>query len=444
MMIKDQLLGKKWLLLVLLVAILSSGCVNSAGDSNGDNQEIAPQSPQEVNLQGRDSTAPVLFGMDQLVGAKAGGFSKTIITASISPVAGVPTGQILNDEGNFVLVGSVVNGSGGPLGEINELRLIMTDKDDNEQHIFGYLSAEGQFRFSNVPYHKTWSYLLEMEHNGVTYRSARIYGQNFHANEPIDLSFKVYDASNDLSALEAERLHVLLNFDSNGMIHVIESYLIVNSSSYTIASDKFNTPLISFDLSDDAKNIEFKNMSEGQFLQLTGYTLGDSQPILPGSVHQVLFQYDLPFNGERTIEFSSPILVSSVIMMVQDPKNQVNCSGMKRFEKSPAGSSSIMLFTESDVAAGKPLAISCYNKKDVRQITLGIISIAIILFAVVLILNDSRRKAEKKRLTSFQKLKKATILDAIIALDDQLKAGEISADAYRAKREELIRTLEGE
>jgi len=40
--------------------------------------------------------------------------------------------------------------------------------------------------------------------------------------------------------------------------------------------------------------------------------------------------------------------------------------------------------------------------------------------------------------------KKTTLLDAIITLDDQFKAGEISAEVYRAKREELIKKTRGE
>lgn len=42
------------------------------------------------------------------------------------------------------------------------------------------------------------------------------------------------------------------------------------------------------------------------------------------------------------------------------------------------------------------------------------------------------------------KVKRTALLDAIITLDDQFKAGEISAEVYQAKREELIRHLEGE
>jgi len=360
----------------------------------------------------------------------------TIIVDFVDPAAG--------DEGSFVVMGSVTNGSGGPLGEINEVRLIMVDGNNKEQFIIGLLSADGTFRFGSVPYHPDWSYWLQMDHNGVAYSSRHVYGRNFHASQTIDLSFTIYDATTDLSVLDAERQHILLNFQSNGMIHVVESYLILNSSSYTAIPQDINSPLISFKLNKEARNITYQDLSDQNFVRVINNTLEDSQPILPGSVHQVLFQYDLPFNGERTLEFSSPIQVSSAIVMVQDPKNQTKCSGMKRFEKNPVGTSTIMLFSDVNVDAGETLALSCFNTKEAIPIAIGIFSIGCILLAVVLVLNNSHKKVESKRLFSDRKVKKVTILDAIIALDDQLKAGEISTEVYRIKREELIRRLEGE
>lgn len=360
----------------------------------------------------------------------------TIIVDFLNPDAG--------DEGSFVVMGSVANGSGGPLGEINEVRLIMVDGNNKEQFIIGLLSTDGTFRFGNVPYHADWSYWLQMDHNGVTYSSKHVYGRNFSANQAVDLSFTVYDASTDLSLLDVERQHILLNFQSNGMIHVVESYLIVNSSSYTAVPMDINSPLISFKLNKDARNITYQDLSDQEYVRVVNHILEDSQPILPGSVHQVLFQYDLPFSGERTLEFSLPVKVSSAIVMVQDPKNQTKCSGMMRFEKNPVGTSTIMLFSEMNVDAGETLALSCFNTKEAVPIAIGIFSIGCILFAVVLVLNSSHKKVERKRLFADRKVKKVTILDAIIALDDQLKAGEISTEVYRVKREELIRRLEGE
>jgi Mg-chelatase subunit ChlI len=65
-------------------------------------------------------------------------------------------------------------------------------------------------------------------------------------------------------------------------------------------------------------------------------------------------------------------------------------------------------------------------------------------FAIILILTSSRNRRNRKLLRGNKGTAKTTILDAIITLDDQLKAGEISMEVYQAKREELIKRLEGE
>jgi hypothetical protein len=465
-----KLLLIKYLSLAVPLIFLSSGCSNAARlnstEMSAGSGLQAPSLDGQISRVSENAKWASILPFAELLVRKTAGSGKTAASTSNSSSMAVGTPiqfmdshsaivadstiivDFLNpdagDEGNFVVMGSVTNGSGGPLGEITEVRLIMVDGNNKEQFIIGLLSTDGTFRFGNVPYHADWSYWLQMDHNGVAYSSKHIYGRNFHANQAVDLSFTVYDATTDLSLLDVERQHILLNFQSNGMIHVVESYLIVNSSSYTAVPMDINSPLISFKLNKEARNITYQDLSDQQYIRVIDNTLEDSQPILPGSVHQVLFQYDLPFSGERTLEFSSPVKVSSAIVMVQDPKNQTKCSGMMRFEKNPVGTSTIMLFSDVNVDPGEKLALSCFNTKEAVPIAIGIFSIGCILLAVILVLNNSHKKVERKRLFSDRKVKKVTILDAIIALDDQLKAGEISTEVYRIKREELIRRLEGE
>ena len=350
----------------------------------------------------------------------------------------------LADEGTFFLVGSVSNASGGPLSDLSEIKLVLEQDDQMQQELSGFISQDGNFRFENVPYHSSWSYYAEMEHGGIKYRSSRIYGQDFAANGLMTLSIKVYDSTSQTTALRAERLHILLSFQSNGMTHVTENYLINNSSSYTVIPVDTQSPLLTFLLSNEAQNVTFEDAAKAQYLKVAGGSLEDWQPILPGSVHQVMFEYNLPFSGERTFEFVPPLQVASAMVMVEDQTGQVNCSGMQTFNQRSVNAASLKMFTTANIKPGSKITLSCFDKQQLLPVIVGILSVLFMLLAIILIFTSSRNKKKRGLLHGNKGAAKTTILDAIITLDDQLKAGEISLEVYQAKREELIKRLEGE
>ena len=425
-----------------LLTFVLSGCVQSAQGSAlsvSDSNSSTQINSTGVPAAGKKTLARTAISQDFSENAAA----KTVGNSADSHLSGHSDSGSVNDEGNFSIVGTVTNGTGGALGVVNEIRLIMEDSSLDRQYIFGSADPDGEFHFSNVPYHYSWSYLLEMEHDGVTYRSSRIFGQNFSPDQIVALSFKVYDSTTDMSALSGERLHVLLNFLPNGIVHVTESFLITNPASLTVTPVDIDSPLLSFPINKDALNITYEETSDDQNLKLVENTLIDNHALLPGSVHQVMFEYDLPFSGERTFDFSSPVNVELAVILTQDQNNEIKCTGMHDYySEGTAGSVSLSLFTDSDLPAGKSISLHCIDRQQVFPIILGGISVLCILAATGLVLNDSRKKAKQKKLFSANDLHKTSILDAIITLDDQLKAGEITAEVYRAKREELIRKLE--
>jgi uncharacterized membrane protein len=278
----------------------------------------------------------------------------------------------------------------------------------------------------------------------MVYRSIRIAGQSFAAGNTVPLSIKVYDSVSDVSYLRGERLHVLLNFDTNDTIHVTESLLISNPSSYTISPADAQTPLLQFLLDTKASSISFNNFSDSQFLKLMDGKVSDWQAIPPGGVHQIVFDYELPFEGEQDIVLIAPIDVISTMVMVENQGNAITCSGMQSADEQMKTSSPLLVFSGMNTAAGSKQVLHCFNKREIFPLVVSICALAFALFVVLLIVLDTRKKTERVQQLKGKNPKKTTLLDAVIALDDQYKAGEISAEVYRVKREELIKKLEGE
>jgi mono/diheme cytochrome c family protein len=368
-----------------------------------------------------------------------------------APIASVSlpqttSGQLATsqNQGFFTIKGKVTNGSGGDLHDLNTVNLDISADGQTLYQMVSTVLADNTFQFVLVPYNPDWSYTAEIDHQDIVYRSPRISGQSVLASEIVPLMIRVYDSTSDTTSLRGERLHVLLNFQKNDMIHVTESFLVSNPSSFTISPKDLQSPLMQFVLNKKAQSVSFDDFSEAQSLSLVNGNLADWQPILPGSVHQVMFEYDLPFENEQNIEFNTPVQVISAMVMVENQGSLITCSGMQTFDQQMAASESVLVFTGGNLNAGGKLSLRCFNKQEIFPIMIGISALVFALLVVLWIAIVSKKKVGNAPKLGGKGTKKTTLLDAIITLDDQFKAGEISAEVYRAKREELIKKLEGE
>jgi mono/diheme cytochrome c family protein len=345
------------------------------------------------------------------------------------------------NQGFITIEGTVTNGSGSTLDDLNGLNLEITRPGQTTQTMVAKVMQDNSFQFVLVPYSADWSYTAEITNNGIVYKSVRFSGQSTTSGSTVPLDIKVYDTSADTSVLRAERLHVLLDFQADHLIHVTESYLIRNPSSYTVSPVDEQTPLLNFLLNKDAQNVIVDQNSQSQFLKVLTGKLGDWQPILPGGVHQVMFEYDLPFENDRNILFNVPVQVTSAMIMVENQGKEITCSGMLTSNQQMAKSESLLMFTGGNVDAGGNLELHCFNKNEIFPEIIGIIALVLALMCAIWIGFATKKKGAQQQGNGS---KKTTLLDAVIALDDQFKAGEISAEVYHAKREELIKKLGGE
>jgi uncharacterized membrane protein len=352
--------------------------------------------------------------------------------------------ELSQGEDVFLIEGKVTNGSGGELDELGEVKLVIASDGQTLQELTAPLTQNGAFDFIAVPYSSDWNYTAQIEENGVVYKSVRLSGKSIAASDTVSLKIKMYDVASDLAVLRGERLHVLLDFKDESTIHVTESLLISNPSSYTISPANAQSALLQFTLNSDAQGIKFDDFSGEEYLKVSNGVVGDWQPILPGSVHQVMFEYDLPFKGEKTIEFNAPVQIISAMVVVENGTKNIACTGMHLSNQNMTLSEPVLLFTGVNIEAGGKLALHCYDKKNFFPVVIGISALGFAVLVVILIAVEVKRKGKNINRAAGKGVKRNNLLDAVIALDDQFKAGEISAETYRDKREELIKKLEGE
>lgn len=362
-----------------------------------------------------------------------------------STSGGNETSPLVTDtnEGFFTLSGKVSNGSGGTLENLSAVQLDIVQNNQILYTMTTSVLADGTFQFVLVPLSSRWNYMAHINYGGVIYKSGRLLGQSIAADASENEDIVVYDPVYETSALQAESLHVLISFDSENSVHVAQSFLISNPSAFTVSPLETASPVLVFPISSSAQNLSFAASQESEFLKLTQGVLGDWQPILPGSVHQVMFEYDLPFDDEQDFVFYTPVSVSSAMVMVETGSQPINCTGMQVSSHSAMmKSAAVQMFTAEDIQAESKINLHCFNKQSILPNLLGGIALMLVLIGVAVAAYFVRQKAIRRLQQG--KVKRTALLDAIITLDDQFKAGEISAEVYQAKREELIRHLEGE
>ncbi len=346
-------------------------------------------------------------------------------------------------QGFFAIDGNVVNVSGGDAKITSDANLKIIADGQVIKKMNTPVLTNGSFRFILVPYSPEWSYVVTVSHNGMSFSSDVIYGQDTASAETTHLLLQVYDSTTDISVLRGEQTHIMLEFTGENLVNVVEYVMISNHSSYVVTPVDDETPLLMFTLPKNAQNLDLSNSTNPTNLKVIENGFGDWQSIEPGSAHQVVFTYQIPFNGDDALLFSFPVTATSVLVMVQDVSNSITCKGPQHLTQRNEASGTLDIFSAVNISAGDQLALYCYNKE---QLIPQIASAVTLFFAlmIVLMIFLSKRKQNQLVQREQRQQRKNQILDAIIVLDDSYKAGEIAREAYQEKRAELVRKLEEE
>lgn len=347
------------------------------------------------------------------------------------------------NQGFFTVEGNAVNVSGGQLDSSAVASLSVIANGQTIKKMTTHLLSSGFFRFILVPYSPEWNYVVTLSHNGSTFNSNVIYGSEYASADTAHLLLQVYDASTDINLLRGEQTHVMLEFNGDESVRVVEYVMISNHSSYVVIPQNEKTPLLKFALPLAAQGVDLSNSTDASFLKITDGGFGDWQSIAPSSSHQVVFEYKLPFKGDDTLLFSFPVATTSVLVMVQDNSNQITCKGPQHLNQRSVNGGTLDIFSAVNLAAGNQLLLHCYNTSQMVPEIAGGAALLFGLLVVVLIV-VSRKKQNQLLKKEQARQRQNTILDAIIVLDDSYKAGDLPKTAYEAKRAELVRQLEEE
>jgi hypothetical protein len=355
----------------------------------------------------------------------------------------------------FVVITGTVTGLFGavlPADTSATLLVYNTTTSQVIQSLATPILPDGNYEFSNIPADKTTVYFVTVDYKGVTYESdpAQFDGSVSQFSMPVS----VYDSTEDLSALSITQAHMQFDFSTDGEVQVGLVYVIGNPGTRSVVFPSAGNDVPFIQVPSSSGNVQYQldQSSSPLMLAANGYAF------LPGADKEyvIITSFTLPYTGSLNYSqpFNPPVSSATVIVPegVKVKSNQLTDGGTQASTGSTT--TTFHLYQAGSLASGSTLTMTISGKPgdkagfnpDQRTLLLiGVVFLGLILVGLGIFLFVRDRRLQK--LAEFEGVEKhnddalgedrENIMDAIIALDDQFKAGDISKEAYEKRRDEL-------
>jgi mono/diheme cytochrome c family protein len=354
----------------------------------------------------------------------------------------------------------LINGSGGAAPADVPVTLYGFDQMQNTYSETLTTGVEGVYMFTNVDMPDGRVFLA-----GTEYASAA-YGSDMASVNPVNpdiaLQITVYDTTTDVSKLITDRAHIFLDFSNPDTVQVMEVFIISNPTNLAVVSPSDGGPVVTFPLPEGYSNLQFQDGELGVRYVEVDQGFADTLPVKPGiGEYQVIFAFQMPYT--RKLEFAQTMYLPTSAVVVMVPENGVkvesdqledtgtrDVSGGTYHMYSGNGflGGSSLEFTLSGKA--KPSSAPAISTGPTQNIAIGLGVFGVTLLVVGLWLFVRNRKPATGLASSTNgghgtaesqvdtlPEDEETLMDAIIALDDQYRAGNLPEDAYLERRADL-------
>ncbi len=363
--------------------------------------------------------------------------------------------------GKGTIAGTVTNASGGEL--LVGLEVTLRGFDDMQEVITQTttVTADGSFLFEEVDMPAGRVFMALVEFNEA------VYGSDIGVVKPellsLDLPIEVYETTTDDSVISVDRLHLFFEFVDENTLRVIQLYIMSNMSDKTLVASADDQPTVRFRVPEGAQNLEFQDGILGDRYLVTEDGFGDSVAVRPGAgTYEVLYAYDLPYDGSYDLSQELDYPVNAVVILMPEGNVKIKSDNLQDEGLRDVQGSQYRVYNGSMLPAGENLELEIAGKSGGGGISLSsgsassaIIGLAAFGFALIVagVWLYQRNRTTNGEHTEDNKppagvVKDAietasaeTLMDAIIALDDLYKEGELPEDAYLKRRAELKERL---
>jgi mono/diheme cytochrome c family protein len=362
----------------------------------------------------------------------------------------------------------LVNGSGGTVPSDAPVTLYGFDNMQNTYSETLTSGVDGVYTFPDIVMPAGRAFLA-----GVDYASAT-YGSDIAMVDPttpnLNLQITIYEPTTDVSVLTTDRVHLLFDFTSPKVVNVVEVFIISNSSKQAVVAPTQGGAVVTFPLPAGYTNLQFQDGALGGRYMEDSQGFADTTSVSPGSgQYQVIFAFQMPYDRKLTFVQPMALPTSAVVVMVPDNGVKVDSTILQDGGTRNYQNTTYRMYNGSSLIGGSSLEFtltgspkqpvkSIFSSPNMQYLAIGLgaFGIAMVLGGLWLF-NNNRRKAALESASSDLDVPSPqsgedaypededTLMDAIIALDDQYHAGNLPKEAYLERRailKEKLRNLE--
>ncbi len=348
---------------------------------------------------------------------------------------------------------TVASGAAIPDGTIATLLVYDSSVGQVTHTLTSPIQPDGKYEFSNVPADTNTVFLVTVDYSGVTYDSAP---ENFKGTvSTFDMPITVYETSTDLNVLTITQAHLQFDFSTAGTVQVMVLYVISNpgNNAITVTSDGTSVPFIQIPAGAQSVNYQLAQSSSPLMSAANGFAL------LPGANLQygIIATFNLPYTNKLVLSQPFSLPVSSATIIVPEGVKVISDQLTDAGTQGSTGTT-YHLYSGSSLASGSTLTLTVSGMPGAQTTTgfvldqhtwlligVGALGVVLIGLGVFLFLRDRKLKKLEDELGDEDEEgeedalgeDREGIMDAIITLDDQYKAGDISQEAYEKRRGEL-------
>jgi mono/diheme cytochrome c family protein len=348
------------------------------------------------------------------------------------------------------VTGSVASVSGGTLPAGLTVKLFGFDHGQDatapEQvlELSADVQPDGTYSFENVEIPEGRFFVTQLDYQGVPYESD-IANIEPGATELAIAPIVIYETTDDLTNLQVNQGHLIIQFDET-RIGVLEFFAISNPGDKTVVFATDGQTLPFAPMPEGVESLGFDlQQGEAQFLPTeNGFAIPPSDKL-----YAAVTGFALPYNKKADITVPFGIAVPSVNLIAPvgvkiksdqlaseppDPQSQNQV-----FSGGPFNNGDTLTFEVSGAPKAESAPATSADNNTNVLIGIGALGLALIAVGVFFFLRDRRKTQDEGDEVSEEPAGESAeeIMDAIIALDDQFRTGNITEEAYQKRRAEL-------
>ncbi len=317
------------------------------------------------------------------------------------------------------------------------------------------VDKSGAFAFEDIALGEGRFFYIDLVYKGIPYQSELVVSAP--GMSAVDLGQTLlYESTSDLSVLSLDQFHMFFDFSQEGILNVFQVFIMSNRSQQTLVIESDLTSLPFAPLPPNAVNFGVES-GDGPFIGTdTGFAMPPNE-----AQYQLQIFFSMPY--DRKTEISQPFALKATSGSVIVPQGvRLESKTLTDGQPQEIGGQQYTVYRLPGVEVNDSITFTLSGNPRTSAsattgaidtntgilIGIGVLGVALIAAGGFLYWRDRKASQDAdpedetdEEDTTEPEQTAEEIMDAIIALDDQFRSGNITKEAYEKRRSELKSSL---